>query len=165
MLRLAGGGAEIHQGRFHVGSVAGGAPGFEPGELVRLRLGIDGQEAAVVAGGQRRGRRLGELVDADHDLLAGLDRRESPGVRLDQTLLHVGRLDGGDGAAHGVDPGQLVQGLGHQLLDLGVDHVAAVEQVAVFEQVGLERDDLLEAQAPLLVPRPRQAQRLVPGGS
>jgi hypothetical protein len=33
----------------------------------------------------------------------------------------------------------------------------------VLEQVGLEGEHLLQAQRPLLVPRPRQAERLVPG--
>ena len=39
----------------------------------------------------------------------------------------------------------------------------AVEQIAVFEQIGLVGEDLLHPQRPLLVPRPRQAERLVPG--
>ena len=55
-------------------------------------------------------------------------------------------------------------GFGLQLLDLARDLAAAVEDVAVFQQVGLEGHDLLQAQRPLLVPRPRQAERLVPGG-
>ncbi len=38
-----------------------------------------------------------------------------------------------------------------------------IEDVAIFEQVGLISDDLLHADRPLLIPRPRQAQRLVPG--
>ena len=41
--------------------------------------------------------------------------------------------------------------------------MAAVEEVGVFEQIGLEGDDLLHAQRPLLVPGARQAERLVPG--
>ena len=39
----------------------------------------------------------------------------------------------------------------------------AVEDVAVFEQVGLVGEDLLHAHRPLLVPGARQAERLVPG--
>ena len=38
----------------------------------------------------------------------------------------------------------------------------AVEDVVVLEQVGLEGQHLLQPQRPLLVPRPRQAERLVP---
>ena len=34
----------------------------------------------------------------------------------------------------------------------------------ILEQVGLVGQDLLEAKRPLLVPRPGQAERLVPGG-
>ncbi len=51
----------------------------------------------------------------------------------------------------------------HELGDLGGDHRRAVEQVAVVEQVGLVCQNLLEPQAPLLVPLARQAERLVPG--
>ena len=44
-----------------------------------------------------------------------------------------------------------------------LDHHRPFEDVAlVLEQVGLERHHLLDAQRPLLVPRPRQAERLVP---
>ena len=38
----------------------------------------------------------------------------------------------------------------------------AIEDVVVLQQVGLERKHLLHAQRPLLIPRPRQAQRFVP---
>ena len=44
----------------------------------------------------------------------------------------------------------------------GLDDVRPVEDVLVLEQVGLEREHLLVAQRPLLIPRPGQAQRLVP---
>jgi hypothetical protein len=50
-----------------------------------------------------------------------------------------------------------------QLGDLGLDDLRAVEDVVVLEQVGLVGQHLLDAQRPLLVPRPRQAERLVPG--
>ena len=49
-----------------------------------------------------------------------------------------------------------------QLVRALLDHVRAVEDVVVLEQVGLERQHLLHAQRPLLVPRRRQAERLVP---
>ena len=42
--------------------------------------------------------------------------------------------------------------------------VRALEDVGVLEQVGLVGEDLLDAQRPLLIPRPRQPERLVPGG-
>ncbi len=51
-----------------------------------------------------------------------------------------------------------------QLLDLAVDRRVAVEQVVVFQKVGLIGQDLLHPQRPLLVPGAGQAQRLVPGG-
>ena len=82
---------------------------------------------------------------------------------LDQALLHIGRLDGRHRAADIGDARHLGQGLGLKFLDLAGDLGAAVEDVAVFQQVGLEGHDLLQAQRPLLVPRARQAERLVPG--
>ena len=50
-----------------------------------------------------------------------------------------------------------------ELLDLGRDRWRPVENVAVFQEVGLVGQDLLHAQRPLLVPWTRQAERLVPG--
>jgi hypothetical protein len=49
-----------------------------------------------------------------------------------------------------------------QLGGLGLDHHRALEDVVVLEQVGLVGQDLLHPQRPLLVPRARQAERLVP---
>ena len=48
-------------------------------------------------------------------------------------------------------------------VDLVGHGLGAVEQVGIFEQVGLVGQDLLHAQRPLLVPGARQAQGLVPG--
>ena len=53
--------------------------------------------------------------------------------------------------------------LGLQLGDLAGDLRIAVEDVAIFEQVGLIGHDLLHAQRPLLIEGTRQAERLVPG--
>jgi hypothetical protein len=55
-------------------------------------------------------------------------------------------------------------GLGRldQLGGEGLDHVGAVEDVVVLEQVGLVGQHLLHPQRPLLVPRAGQAERLVP---
>jgi hypothetical protein len=113
--------------------------------------------------GERRGLGLDEAVDAHDGLLAALDRLDTARVRFHQPLLHVPLLDGGDRAAHRLDIGQLVLGLGLERRDLGGDRRRAVEDVAVFQEVGLIGQDLLHAQRPLLVPRPRQAERLVPG--
>ena len=46
---------------------------------------------------------------------------------------------------------------------LRANDLGAVEDVGVLEQVGLVGEDLLHPERPLLVPRARQAQRLVPG--
>ena len=114
------------------------------------------------AGGQRRSFRLRPAVDADHDLLAGLDPAHALGVALDQRALHV--VDGRHRAAHGLDAGELLLGRGLELVDLAAHDLGAVEDVGVLEEVGLVGEDLLHAERPLLVPGARQAQRLVPGG-
>src|SRR3546814_13987475 len=80
----------------------------------------------------------------------------------DLLLLHVGVLDGDESTAHGLDAGELGARLVLQRRHLGGDHRGAVEDVLVLQQVRLEGEDLLQAQAPLLVPGPRQAERLVP---
>ena len=137
-------------------------PSLERGDLLdldRFRHGLDAFDAARR---QRRRLGLGIGVDADQHLLALLDRLDAGGVGGDQRLFHV--VDGRDGAAHRLELGELGAGLFLQLLDLAVDLDRAVEDVAVVEQVGLVGDDLLEPERPLLVPRPRQAERLVPGG-
>ena len=46
---------------------------------------------------------------------------------------------------------------------LRANDLRSLEDVGVFEQVGLVGQDLLHADRPLLVPGPRQAERLVPG--
>ena len=50
-----------------------------------------------------------------------------------------------------------------QFPDFGVDGGIAVENIAELQQVGFEGQHLLQAQAPLLVPRARQAHGFVPG--
>src|SRR5437868_5186875 len=50
-----------------------------------------------------------------------------------------------------------------ELLHLRRDLLGAVKDVAVFEQISLVGEDLLHAQRPLLIERPRQAERFVPG--
>ena len=122
--------------------------------------GIDRQDRAF-AGGQRRHFRLRPAVDADDDLLAGLDPAHALGVALDQRALHV--VDGRHRPAHGVDAGELLLGRGLELVDLAAHDLGAVEDVGILEEVGLVGQDLLHAERPLLVPGTRQAQRLVPG--
>ena len=51
-----------------------------------------------------------------------------------------------------------------ELVGLGFDHVRPGEEVVVLEEVGLERQHLLDPERPLLVPRSRQPERLVPRG-
>ena len=82
-------------------------------------------------------------------------------MRADEAFLH--EADGVLGAADLVDLGQRRAGFLFQLFGLGIDHMAAIEDVLELEQVGLVGEDLLEAERPLLVPGTWQAHRLVPG--
>ena len=93
-------------------------------------------------------------------MLAALDLGDPLAVRLDQPGLHVG--DRLDGAALLLDRLHLGLGaldeFGHQ----AVHHLRALEDVGVLEQVGLVGEDLLDPQAPLLIPGAGEAERLVP---
>ncbi len=156
-----GGAFEFGEGRLDGLGVTRGAPGLEAGDLLGLDGGIDGLDHGLTRG--ERGRLgLGPAVDADDDLLAALDAGQTLRVALDEGALHV--VDGADGAPHLVDAGEFGLGCGLQLGDLGIDDARAVEDVAVFEKVRLVGEDLLHPDRPLLVPGPRQAQGLVPGG-
>ena len=103
-----------------------------------------------------------EAVDADERLLAGLDPAEPLAVGVDERRLHV--RDGVDGPAVLGDARHLLAGAVLELGDEPLHHRRALEDVRVLEQVGLVGEHLLDAQRPLLVPRARQAERLVPGG-
>ena len=141
--------------------VALGAPLLERRDPLALDLGVGGEDAAVLAGGERRVLGLGELVLADDDDLAALDLRDPLAVRLDQPGLHVGTASTAPPcSATGLHLG--VGALG-ELVDQAVHHHRALEDVGVLEQVGLVGEDLLDTQAPLLVPGAGQAERLVPG--
>src|SRR5690606_29587392 len=50
-----------------------------------------------------------------------------------------------------------------QLFHLAVDFDGALENIAELQKIGLIGDDLLQAERPLLIPRARQPERLVPG--
>ena len=169
---VADGALQFGDCRLRLNLVPRRAPFLEPGDLHRLGGRIDGEEAAVSAArpalvpgafGERRGRAFGPAVYTDDGLLAGLDRRDPRRIGRHEPLLHVAGLDRGHGAAHRLDPrhfgGRLALQFGNLVRDLG----RAVENVAILQQVGLVGEDLLQAQRPLLVPRPGQAERLVPG--
>ena len=81
---------------------------------------------------------------------------------FDQALLHVRILDGRDRAAHGENTLEFFVGCLFQVLDFGFDHMRTIEEILVLQKIRLEGQDLLHAQGPLLIPRPRQAKRLVP---
>ena len=155
-----GGALDFREGRGGLFGVAVFAPGLEFADLLGFHRGIDDHDR-VDAAGQRRRLGFGEFVDADDDHVAGLDLRKPAGVALDEAALHV--VDRRDGAAHFLDRCEFGLGFFLQRRDLPRDLDGAVEDVAVLEQIRLVGDDLLHAQRPLLIPRARQAERLVPG--
>ena len=138
------------------------APALQRAALLAPRPRIDDQDPAVGVGSQRRGLGRGEAVHADDRQLARLDPPPALAVGLDQRRLHV--VHGFYGAAELGDAGHLLAGALEQLGNQCVHHLGALEDVGVLEQIGLVGEDLLKAQRPLLVPRPRQPERLVPGG-
>ena len=153
---------ELLQRGGHGGLVALRAPLAERVERLLLDGGVDDQDPALGVGRQRG--RLGLLVavDADQHLLAGLDAAEPLAVGVDQRGLHV--RDGVDRAAVLGDARHLLARALGELGDEALHHRRALEDVGVLEQVGLVGEHLLDAQRPLLVPRAREAERLVPGG-
>ena len=155
-------GGEIGECALDRPGIACGLPALERRATLTLNLRVRGEDAAVGAGGQRGVLGLGEAVLADHLDLLALDPRDPLAVRLDQARLHVG--DRLDRSALLGDHDHLLAGALGKLGDQAVHHLRALEDVGVLEQVGLEREHLLDPQAPLLVPGPRQAKRLVPGG-
>jgi hypothetical protein len=92
-----------------------------------------------------------------------IDEPDALGVGLHQRLLHIGVLDRRDRAPHLEHARELFAGGLDQLARSRLDDVRAVEDVRVLEQVGLVGEDLLCAQRELLIPRPGQAEGLVPG--
>ena len=74
-----GGGLELGQGAGDGLGVAGGAVRLQALDLLGLGARVDGQEAAILAGGQRRGCGLGVAVDAHHLLRARGDGGDADG--------------------------------------------------------------------------------------
>ena len=128
----------------------------------RSASGIGRLDGLVQVLGQRRRLGLGVDVDADDLQVAAFDPRATLRVRRDELALHVAGLDRGHGPAHRLDPVDLRLGALDELADLGLDDVGTVEDVLILQQVRLESQHLLQPQGPLLIPRARQAKRLVP---
>ena len=122
-----------------------GPPALHVGDLLGLDAVVDLQDVLDPAvAGQRGGCRLGETVHPDDPLLARLDAPHPLGLAAHQARLEL--VDGLEGAPQRLDVGQLGTGRLDQLGRLGLDHLGALEDVAVLEEVGLEGQDLLDAQ-------------------
>jgi hypothetical protein len=156
--------AKLAESFLYGSAVACAAKRAQALDLLALGADVRLQYRAVQVCGQRRGLGLAELVHADHGLVAALDAPYAARVGIHEPLLHVAGFDGRDRAAELLDAGKLFVRTGDELGYFCLDRRGAQEKVRVFEQVGLVRHDLLRAQRPLLVPRARQAERLVPRG-
>ena len=144
------------------GGVAPGPPALHVRDLLGLDAVVDLEDVLELAVAEQRGRGgLGVAVDADHLLLARLDAPHPLGLAAHEPPLEL--VDRLEGAAERLHVGQLGPGRFGQLCRLGLDHHRPSKMSLVLEQVGLEGEDLLHAQGPLLVPGPRQPERLVPG--
>ena len=97
----------------------------------------------------------------DDALLARLYAPHPVGLAAHQSGLEL--LDGPEGPAQGLDVRQFGLGGLNELGRLGLYDLGSLEDVAVLEEVGLEGQDLLDPQRPLLVPGAGQAEGLVPG--
>ena len=153
--------AQGGEGSFHGCVVALAAPCGQPFDLVAFGIGI-GHHDRPIARRQRRGCGFGPAVDADDRGFLGFNLGQALGVRLDQAALHI--VDGRHRAAHGVDLGEFGAGAVLQGRDLAVNRGVAVEKIVIFQKVGFIGQNLLHPQRPLLIPRARQAQSLVPSG-
>ena len=137
-----------------------GAPATQSIDLLGFDGRVDDEDASGCVVGERRVLALAEAVLPHDDLFSGLDPADPLAMRVDQCRLHVGdRLDSAAMLCH--DRHLRARAL-QQLRHEAVHDRGALEDVGVLEDVRLVCEHLLDAQRPLLIPRPRQAQRLVP---
>ena len=147
-----------------VAVIAGAPEGEQAFDLFALRRIIDFQNRSIPLGGQGRVHGLLETVDPHHALLSAFDGLDPQGVALHQGLLHVGVFYRAHRAPHFEHLLQFAARVAQQFLGQGFDDVGTLEEIGVFEQVGLVGEDLLGAERELLIPRAGQSQGLVPGG-
>ena len=130
-----------------------------------LDLGVDRLDRGVEVGQQRvrLGRR--EAVDARRRRPRRLDRARRRRVRGDQLRSSCSRSRRPATAP----PIACTRSISARApatssADLGGHDQRPLEEVGVLQEVGLVGQHLLDPQRPLLVPRPRQPERLVPRG-
>ena len=135
-----------------------GAPPCHVGDSLGLDPPIDPQDRLITA--ERRRLGLGELVDTDDHLFSRLDQPRSFGHRRHQAGLQ--RLHGGERSTQRQNVVEFRPRSVAQLRRACFDDLGSVEEVVVLEQVALVGQHLLHPQRPLLIPRARQTERLVP---
>ena len=152
-------GGQLGQRRLDLSPVALLPPDLQPGKL----LGLGRSTARIppsspaVSGDGALSVNLLTPTTIDSPASIAASRRRC----FDQPLFSS-RLDRRHGAAHFIDPRQFASSLGANPPPWPRS-LGTVENIPVFEQIGLIGDDLLHAQGPLLIPRARQAKRFVPG--
>ena len=150
---------QVVERALHRVGVAVRPPCLDVGDECVLHRGVDLEDRLLAV--ERRRRGLGEHVDADDLQLAVLDATDPLGVAPHQPALQlVDRLERAAAARARRRARPIAASTSSAVF--ASTTCRAVEEVVVLEQVGLEREHLLDAQRPLLIPRARQAERLVP---
>ena len=138
ILRPLGGPPDVVERRLCASAVAASAESLRPRDLIALDGGIDAldRDARPVA-------RFVELVDADDDLVAALDRLLRAVGRVADLVLHPAALDRRDRAALRVDLGdQLARALRERVGER-LDVVRARQRI----DPAIERDQVARTQA------------------
>ena len=118
-----------------VGGVAVSAPCDNGGGSLCLDVLVNSLDRCIKVGGERVGFGRLEPVDADHDVLAGLDTLAPQRMRGHQGRFHVARLDRRHRSTHLLHPVDLGPGSSREVCHLGLDNARSGEQVVVLEQV------------------------------
>src|SRR5262245_21544316 len=137
---VAAGVGELLEARLHPGRVATRLHAPDRLDLFQLDRLVDLEEIDRLPLGHR------VLVDADHDLLVPVVHELVAIGGVGDLLLGIACVDGGDHAAHGVDPLDVLQGRGLHPVGHPLQVVRASQGVDGEGHPGLLRDDLLGAQ-------------------
>ena len=151
--------AQLLESGLHSGFVPAFAPCLEPRDLVGFGLGVGFHDAAIACG-ERGGLARGPFIDPDDNGFASFDLGNTFCIGLHEARFHV--FDRFNRPAHTVERVQLGACALFERGDLALHGGVLVEQVVIFEQIGLIGEDLLHAQRPLLIEGAGQAERFVP---
>ena len=154
-------GAQPGESRLHLSLITRGTKRLQARHLIPLGCFVHLENSRRVTRVERRVRGLGKFVDTDNNVVSGGDVAYPFGMTRHELLFDIAQ--GRNHAAqvrHALD---LCPGGVFNRACFCLNHRAPLKNIAVLQQVGLKGQDLLNPQAPLLVPGARQSQRFVPG--